>query len=124
MVCNFQGILAKYGSMGNGIDTGKIAVLMTAPNEEEAAAIACALVEAKLAACVNLVKGVRSIYSWQGKTEDASEVLMIAKTRQELFEALAAKVKELHSYDVPEIIALPVLDGSADYLEWISDSTQ
>ena len=101
-----------------------IVVLITAPKEEDAVVIARALVEQKLAACVNIVGNIRSIYSWQGKIEDASEVLMIAKTQQIHFDALSKKVKELHSYDVPEIIALPILKGSVDYLEWIKESTQ
>ena len=100
-----------------------IVVFITASNEEEAAKIARALVEGHLAGCVNMVKGVRSIYIWQGKVEDESEVLMIAKTRRELFEALLAKVKELHSYAVPEVIALPIVEGSADYLNWLEEVT-
>ena len=100
-----------------------IVVYITAPNEDAAAVIAHALVEQKLAACVNIVRHVRSIYSWQGKIEDDTEVLMIVKTRKQHFDALSEKVKELHSYDVPEIIAMPILKGSADYLKWIKDST-
>jgi len=101
----------------------EVVVFITVPNEEDGAAIAQALVESRLAACVNIVKNVRSIYLWQGKIEDDSEVLMIAKTRLELFNALESRVKELHSYDVPEIIALPIIAGSADYLKWLNDST-
>ncbi len=100
-----------------------IVVFITASNEEEAAKIARALVEARLAGCVNMLKGIRSIYSWQGKVEDESEVLMIAKTRRDLFEALLEKVKELHSYSVPEIIAFPIVEGSADYLNWLKEVT-
>jgi periplasmic divalent cation tolerance protein len=101
-----------------------IVVYITAPSEEDAVMIARALVEQKLAACVNIVRNIRSIYSWQGKIEDDMEVLMIAKTQKKHFDALSEKVKELHSYDVPEIIAMPILKGSDDYLEWIKDSTQ
>ena len=100
-----------------------IVVYITAPNEEEAAKIARAVVEERLAACVNIVKGVRSIYSWQGRIEDDPEVLMIVKTRRELFEALTKRVKELHSYTVAEVIALPIIDGSQDYLKWLEDVT-
>ncbi len=100
-----------------------IVVFITASNEEEAAKIARALVEGRLAGCVNIVKGIRSIYIWQGKIEDESEVLMIAKTRRELFEALLEKVKGLHSYSVPEIIALPIVEGSPDYLNWLKEVT-
>lgn len=98
-------------------------VFITASSEDEAARIARALVEARLAGCVNMLKGIRSIYSWQGKVEDESEVLMIAKTRGDLFEALLKKVKELHSYSVPEIIAFPIVEGSADYLNWLKEVT-
>ncbi len=101
----------------------EIVVYITAPNEEEAAKIAYALVEGKLAACVNIVKNIRSIYSWQGKIEDEAEVLMIVKTKKSLFNSLSAKVKELHSYTVPEVIALPIIDGIEDYLKWLSDVT-
>lgn len=100
-----------------------IVVFVTAPSEDDAAVIARALVEQKLAACVNIVRNIRSIYSWQGKIEDDAEVLMIVKTQTKHFDALSEKVKELHSYDVPEIIALPILKGSDDYLEWIKAST-
>lgn len=101
-----------------------IVVYITAGNEDEAARISRALVEEKLAGCVNIVKDVRSIYSWQGKTEDEKELLMIAKTRRHLFEPLAKRVKELHSYTVPEIIAVPVVEGSGDYLYWLKEVTE
>ncbi len=100
-----------------------IVVYITAPNEEDAAKIANAIVEERLAACVNIVKGIRSIYSWQGKIEDDAEVLMIAKTQRHLFESLKKRVKELHSYTVPEIIAIPIIDGSEDYLNWLKEVT-
>ena len=101
----------------------EIVVLMTAPNEAEAESISRAVVEAGLAGCVNIIKDIRSIYKWEGKIEDDKEVLMIAKTVKRQFKALAKKVKEIHSYSVPEIIALPVVDGSEDYLKWLKDTT-
>ncbi len=101
-----------------------IIVFITASNEEEAARIAHALVEAHLAGCVNIVKEVRSIYRWQGKIEDEAEVLMIAKTRGELFEALSEKVGELHSYTVPEVIAFKIDSGSRKYLSWLREVTE
>lgn len=101
-----------------------IAVLITAPNEDEGAGIAQKLVESKLAACVNIVKGIRSIYRWKGALEDDPEVLLIAKTERKLLERLTAAVKEMHSYDVPETIALPILGGSQDYLSWVTESTE
>jgi len=100
-----------------------IVVFITASGEEEAAKISHALVEARLAGCVNIVKGMRSIYRWQGKIEDEGEVLMIAKTRRELFDPLLKRVKELHSYSVPEVIAFPVVEGSGDYLNWLKEAT-
>ena len=109
--------------MSEQIQREEIVVLVTAPKEEEAAGIARALVEAKLAACVNIINNVRSIYSWQGNVEDDSELLMIIKTRKSLFDELSAKVRELHSYDVPEIIALPITAGSEEYLKWLNEST-
>ena len=100
-----------------------LVVYITASSEDEAATIGRALVEEKLAACVNMVKDIRSIYSWQGKIEDEKEVLMIVKTRAALFNALKAKVLSMHSYSVPEIIALRIVDGSEEYLKWLKDVT-
>ena len=100
-----------------------IVVFITASNEEEAAKIARKLVEERLAGCVNIIKGIRSIYAWQGKIEDEAEVLMIAKTQRNLFDKLSQRVKELHSYTVPEIIAMPVVEGSEDYLKWLNEVT-
>jgi periplasmic divalent cation tolerance protein len=103
--------------------TGYIVVYVTAPNEEEAGEIARSLVEDKLAGCVNIVKNMRSIYRWQGKIEDEDEVLMIVKTRKEHFAHIREMVKRLHSYSVPEIIALPIVAGSEDYLTWLKEET-
>jgi periplasmic divalent cation tolerance protein len=100
----------------------EIVVFITAPNEDEAAKIAQALVEQKLAGCVNIVRNIRSIYPWQGNIEDDTEVLMIAKSHKKLFNALGKKVKELHSYSVPEIIAMPIAEGSKDYLQWLNNA--
>jgi|WetSurMetagenome_2_1015567.scaffolds.fasta_scaffold444146_2 periplasmic divalent cation tolerance protein len=100
-----------------------ILVLITTSSEEEAAKIAHSLVEERLAACVSIIRNIRSVYRWKGKVEDDSEVLMVAKTKQTLFDPLMNKVKELHSYAVPEIIAIPVTEGSEDYLEWLNEVT-
>ncbi len=100
-----------------------IIVLITASKEEEAVRIAQELVDSRLAACVNIVRGLRSIYRWKGKREDEEEVLMVVKTRQDLFDGLKKRVKELHSYSVPEIIALPVMEGSEEYLKWLHEET-
>jgi periplasmic divalent cation tolerance protein len=101
----------------------EIIVFITASSEEEAAKIARALVEARLAGCVNIIKNIRSIYSWQGKIEDEPEVLMIVKTQKSLFDSLTKKVEELHSYTLPEIIVLPIVEGSKDYLKWLREVT-
>lgn len=103
--------------------TQSIVVLITAPDQEEAARLAVALVEEKLAACANIVPAIRSIYRWKGKVRDEAEALIIVKSRRELFGALSARVRELHSYSVPEVIALPIVEGSHDYLKWLEDET-
>lgn len=97
-----------------------VVVLSTCPDRERALAIARALVEEGLAACVNVVDGVRSIYRWQGAVHDDAEVLCVAKTTAGRFEALKARLVALHPYEVPEVIALPVSAGHAPYLEWLS----
>jgi periplasmic divalent cation tolerance protein len=99
-------------------------VFMTAASREEAETIAAALVEEKLAACVNILSAVQSVYWWEGKICREQEVFLMAKTRTNLFSRLAAKVKALHSYKVPEIIMLPISEGSAEYLQWIEDVTK
>ncbi len=99
----------------------EIVIFITAPKEEEAVALARGLVEAKLAGCVNIVKNIRSIYRWKGTIEDDQEVLLIAKTKRDLFPSVEAKVKEMHSYSVPEIIAVPIIEGSRDYIGWLND---
>lgn len=101
-----------------------IVVYITTPNEDEAAKIARAIVEERLAGCVNIIKGIRSIYSWQGKIEDDSEALMVVKTQRHLFESLKNRIKELHSYTVPEIVALPIIEGSEDYMNWLKEVTE
>jgi periplasmic divalent cation tolerance protein len=103
---------------------GEIVVLVTAASEEEAEKIVYALVGQGLAACANLVRGIESIFFWQGKTCRENEVLIVLKTRADLFEILTNCVKSLHSYAVPEIIALPIVKGSEDYLRWIRESTR
>ncbi len=100
-----------------------IVVLVTAPSAEEGAKIARALVEEKLAACVNILSGVRSVYRWEGKVEDGPEVLLVAKTRESLFGELDKRVRDLHPYSVPEVIALPISKGSEAYLAWLGEET-
>ncbi|MFC1594029.1 divalent-cation tolerance protein CutA [Candidatus Omnitrophota bacterium] len=101
-----------------------IVVLVTAANKEEAQKISNGLIQEKLAACVNVIDGVNSIFWWEGKVDSAQETLLVIKTKQSLFEELEKKVKELHSYDCPEIIALSITAGNKAYLDWIDDSTK
>ncbi len=102
----------------------EIIVLITAGSGDEAAAIATALVDEHIAACVNIVPAVRSLFFWEGKTQEAQETLMICKSRKPLLEKLINRVKTLHSYSVPEVIALPIVAGSRDYLDWVTESTK
>ncbi len=97
-----------------------LVVLCTVSSLEEGRRLARELVDQRLAACVNLIPKVESIYRWQGAVESAEEVLLVMKTTPVRFAELRDKIAELHSYDVPEILALPVTDGSAAYLEWLS----
>lgn len=99
-----------------------IVVLLTAANGEEAARLADMLVGAQLAACVQILPEMESIYRWQGKIERQSEVLLIAKTVTSKFADLEREVRALHSYETPEIVALQITAGSAPYLEWLSAS--
>ena len=100
-----------------------IVILITVASREEAERIARRLVEDRLAACVNIVPQVRSLFIWQGKFSQEDEILLVVKSRRARFRELATAVKQLHSYSVPEIIALPILLGSSDYLRWVAEST-
>jgi periplasmic divalent cation tolerance protein len=104
--------------------TDAVVIFTTCASEEEGLSIARALVEESLAACVNMISPVRSIYRWKGEICDEKEWLLIIKTGRERFEALETKIKSLHSYSVPEIICLPILEGSLDYLEWMEEMTR
>ncbi|MBI2252509.1 MAG: divalent-cation tolerance protein CutA [Armatimonadetes bacterium] len=97
-----------------------IIILVTASKEEEAKKIAAALLKVKLAACINLLNHVRSIYWWKNKIETSKEVLMIIKAEKTKFKSIMKKIKENHSYSVPEIISLPIVQGNKEYLKWIS----
>jgi periplasmic divalent cation tolerance protein len=101
----------------------EIVVLVTASSEEEAVRIGRAMVERELAACVNVLPRIRSIFRWEGKVSEEQESLLLMKSRDELFEELSTAIKALHSYTVPEIIALRIEAGSADYLQWVRDVT-
>ena len=97
-------------------------LLTTAPTRDEAATIANLLIGEKLGACVQLLP-IESFYFWQGKTQNEAEILLLIKTRSQLFEQAIARIKEIHSYTVPEIVALPFSAGFAGYLNWIDEVT-
>jgi periplasmic divalent cation tolerance protein len=99
-----------------------IVVFMTAANGEEATRLADMLVGAQLAACVQILPEIESVYRWQGKIERQAEVLLLAKTTKDKFAELEREVCALHSYDTPEIIAVPVTTGSTPYLKWLEKS--
>jgi len=101
-----------------------IVILITAKDKKEAAKIAQVLLESKLIACANIIDGVQSLFRWKGKIDSSEEVLLVLKTKKILFKKIVAKVKSLHSYQTPEIIALPIVNGSDDYLSWVSTSVE
>jgi len=102
--------------------TQYIVVLVTAKDKKEAIKIAQGLLEAKLIACANIIGGIQSLFWWQGKIDSSKEVLLVLKTKKTLFKKVSVKVRSLHSYQTPEIIALPIVNGSEDYLRWVSSS--
>ncbi|HLK19300.1 MAG TPA: divalent-cation tolerance protein CutA [Bryobacteraceae bacterium] len=99
--------------------TDKIVVFSACASVEEAARIARGLVEKRLAACVNVISGVRSIYRWQGAVEDEAEVVLVIKSSRGLFNQLRIELERMHSYEVPEAIAIPIVEGSEPYLAWM-----
>jgi len=101
-----------------------ILILCTCPSQNEADAVATTLLEERLAACVNQLPGIKSLYRWEGRVKQDDEVLLLIKTTADLFERLEKTIKTLHSYETPEIIAVPIVAGSADYLRWIEASTE
>lgn len=99
-------------------------IYITCPNREEALKIGKGVVESRLAACANVIGGMESIYWWEGKVVTDTEVVLIMKSQSDLIEALIGKVKELHSYSVPCIVSLPILEGNPDYLKWLAEETK
>ena len=99
-------------------------VYVTAADEDEAGRIGRELVESRLAACVNIIGGMKSMYWWDGAVHDDNEAVLIAKTTEALVPELIEKIKELHSYDCPCIVSLPIVDGNPDFLKWIEDETR
>jgi len=101
-----------------------ILVLCTCPSQSDADAIATALLEERLAACVNQLSGIKSLYRWEGRVMQDDEILLLIKTSADLFENLEKAIKTRHPYETPEIIAVPIRAGSAEYLRWIGESTK
>ena len=99
-------------------------VYITCKDREEARLVGRRLVESRLAACANIIDGMTSLYWWEGRITEDSETVLIAKTRAELVEALISSVKSCHSYEVPCVVALPILAGNPDYLQWLAEETQ
>lgn len=102
----------------------EVVVFITTSSEEEATRIGRSLIDAELAACANILRGVTSIFRWHGRISQETETMMVVKTRLDLFDELAGMVRQLHSYQVPEIIALPIVKGTPAYLDWIVESTR
>ena len=102
--------------------TDKVIIFVTAPSRREGKNIARHLVETRLAACVSLLPLIESVYRWEGKVVDENESLLVIKSNRKLFPEIEAEISKIHSYDTPEIICLPVVDGSRKYLQWLSDS--
>ncbi len=98
-----------------------LVVLVTTPDQETAAHIGRTLVEEELAACANLLPQIRSIYRWQGEINDEGETLMLIKTTRRVQDRLTQRILQIHPYDTPEVVALPIVAGSADYLRWVTD---
>jgi periplasmic divalent cation tolerance protein len=105
-------------------ETPHVLILTTLPADADAAAFATALVDARLAACVNLLPVMESVYRWEGRVQRDTERQLIIKTSRERVATLWQRVRELHPYDVPEYIVLPIVDGDEAYLRWIGDSTR
>jgi len=104
-------------------DVSCLVVLITVPGREEAERIAEVLVQERWAACVNILPSVTSLFWWEGRMDREEELLLVVKTRRDLFPSLASRVKQLHPYTVPEIIGLPIVEGWGDYLQWVVEST-
>ena len=101
--------------------TDKIVVLSTCESEHEAKRVAKHLLESQLAACVNILPGATSVFHWKDKIEEVAEYVLLIKTRRDLFDALSIELQKVHSYETPEVIALPILEGSERYLTWLDN---
>lgn len=101
-----------------------IIIFITVPTEKEAQKISDKLLQEKLVACVNIIKEVNSFFWWKNKIESANEILLVVKTQSKFFDDIVNAVKQLHSYDVPEIIAVPIINANKDYLDWIKENVK
>ncbi len=104
--------------------TDKVVIMVTAASRRECRKIAKHLIEAKLAACVNITQPVESLYHWEGKIADEKEFVLLIKSTRDLFPEIKAAISKIHSYHTPEIVCLPIIDGSRNYLQWMSDSVK
>ena len=110
--------------MPSGSDPGTLVLLVTVPDADTGKTLARQLVDERLAACVNIVEGITSIYRWEGAVEEAQEVLLILKTTVDRYDALESAIRSRHPYDVPEIVALPITAGLDKYLAWLRSSVE
>ena len=101
-----------------------VVILVTAPDGETAASVGSKLVEDRLAACVNIIPGLRSIFRWEDKVQEEAEVLLLVKARRQDVDTIAARVSELHPYEVPEVVATEIVGGLGAYLDWVDDETE
>ncbi|XP_071711228.1 protein CutA 1, chloroplastic [Rutidosis leptorrhynchoides] len=120
----FSSISARMEASNQNNIVPSIVVYVTVPNKDAGKKLAASIVKEKLAACVNRVPGIESVYLWHGEIQTDSEELLVIKTRESLLDALTEHVKANHEYDVPEVIALPITGGSVPYLEWLKNSTR
>jgi periplasmic divalent cation tolerance protein len=104
-------------------ENSSIMILVTCPDVKTAKRIASSIIRKRLAACVNIITGVRSVYRWKGKVEETSEKLLLIKSRRRLLNKITQDVKQNHPYLVPEIVALPIMGGSREYLQWVAKET-
>src|SRR5262249_19598346 len=121
-----RGGAARHRAPAEDFDGGAVSetlTFVTCKDLKQAKGIPRALVTERLAACVNVVPGISSIYTWEGKTEEAQEVLLVVKSRRALSKRLSARVRKLHSYSVPEVVTIPIASGNPAYLKWVREST-
>ena len=106
------------------MDKSDLRILLVTAPADSVEALADALLDARLVACVNVIPGVRSLYWWEGKKEEAQESLLVIKTREDLVKRVTERVVEMHPYEVPEVVAVPIVGGHAPYLDWVEGETR